>query len=65
MWPFKKDNTIELAMRQHCEDVKTIQALTYELNKLRTENFAREAINRFCPPELLSSAMNWLREKNL
>lgn len=61
----KTDEALMCAMRQHTEDAKTIAQLQAEILRLRTENYAREAIDIFCPPEFRVSAMSWLRDRNL
>ena len=50
----------------YIEALKEIAQLNQEVLMLRDESgIAREAIDRYCPPELRESADKWLMEKGL
>ena len=57
---------IDDAIRVHTELMERISVLTNEVTILRSESgIAREAIDRFCSPDLRDTAERWLREKGL
>ena len=57
---------IDDAYRVHSELRREIDRLNTKINVLRNESgIAREAVDRFCPPELRPVAEEWLREKGL
>ena len=54
------------AMREHIRLLKEVAEKDALISELRDSGqIAREAVERYCPPELLSSAENWLRSKSL
>jgi len=59
-------NLIEKAMQREIELLKEISQKDVLIMNLRNESgIAREAIQRYCPPELFESADRWLMKKNL
>jgi hypothetical protein len=57
-------NLIEKAMQREVALLKEISTKDKLISFLRNESgIAREAIERYCPPELLHSADKWLKTK--
>ena len=59
-------NLLEKAMRREIELLKELSEKDRLISILRDEScVAREAIERYCPPDLFHSANTWLKEKGL
>jgi len=57
---------IDEAIKEHLRLVKEIANKDTEIASLRNEaGIAKEAIDRYCPPELRDSAERWLRSKGI
>jgi len=57
---------IEKAMQREIELLREISAKDQLISSLRNESgIAREAIERYCPPDLFESANKWMKSKGL
>ena len=68
MFGFSLKPTIDLedSYNGYMELLRELADKQQEVTMLRGESgIAREAIQRYCPPELTSSADRWLRDKGL
>ena len=65
MFWWKKD-LLEKAQERHIELMGEITGKDKIITMLRGESgIAREAVQRFCPPELFASAQKWLTEQGI
>jgi len=63
---FKKDNSIELAMKRHLEDQRKIATLEKRLTLLlNKKSIAREVVELFVDNDNYSNAIRWLEGKGL
>ena len=60
----KKKSLLALALNTHIELQREILDKDRLINNLRSQpRIAREAIERYCPPELCAQAHEWLETK--
>ena len=57
---------LELAQKEHVSLMRQLSEKEGEITMLRGESgIAKEAIDRYCPPEFYAAAMHWLKSKGL
>ena len=63
---WRDQELIDAFMKEHVSLVKEIAEKDVEINELRdAARIVREAIDRYCPPNLRGSAEEWLRQKGI